>query len=91
MPIEGGGACDDICVRQDLGVAVGRKILARLKQQDAAWRIGAQSRRKDRASRTAAYNNDVEGLFGSPLCPGPVHPIIPAASVRIQRTRLIPP
>jgi hypothetical protein len=61
VPIEGGRA-DDIRVRQYWGVAVGRKILTRLKQQDAPSRISAQSRRKNRAGRAAAYNNDVEDL-----------------------------
>jgi len=63
LPIEGGRACDDVCVRQYWGVAVGRKILARLKQQNAALRIGAQSGRKNRTGRAGAYNYDVEGLF----------------------------
>jgi hypothetical protein len=61
VPIEGGRACDNIRVRQDRRVAVGREILARLKQQDAALRVGTQSRREDGARRTAAYNNHVEG------------------------------
>jgi hypothetical protein len=65
LPIEGGRACNDIRVRQDWGVAVGRKILARLKQQDAALCIGAQSRRKNCAGRAAPHNNQVEGLVGS--------------------------
>jgi hypothetical protein len=49
VPVEVGRACDDIRVRQHWRVAVGREILARLQQQDAALRIGAQSR-----ARTAA-------------------------------------
>lgn len=59
LPIEAGRACDDIRVRQDWRVTVGRKILARLKQQDAALRIGARPGGKNGAGRAAAYNNDV--------------------------------
>ena len=65
VPIEGGRAGDDIRVRQYRGVAVGREVRARLEQQDAALRIGAQSRRENGAGRAAADDDDVEGLFGS--------------------------
>jgi hypothetical protein len=62
LPIEGGRAFDDVCVLQDWGIPVGRKIRPRFKQQDAALRIGAQSRRKNRTGRATAYNDDVEDL-----------------------------
>jgi hypothetical protein len=63
LPIEGWRARDNIRVLQDSGIAIGRKIRARLKQQDAAFCFGAQSRRKNRAGRAATYDNDVECLF----------------------------
>jgi hypothetical protein len=52
---------DDAWISQDRGIIVGCKIWARLKQQDATSRIGAQSRRKNCAGGAAAYNNDIEG------------------------------
>ena len=65
VPIEGGRASDDIRVLQNRRIIGGCKIRARLKQEDAAACIVAKSGRKNRAGRSAAYNNDVEGLVGS--------------------------
>jgi len=53
-------------VLQDWGIPDGRKVRPRLKQQDAALRIGAQSGRKNRTGRAAAYNKDVEDLHDGP-------------------------
>ncbi len=65
VPIEGGRASDDIRVLQNRRIVGGCKIRARLKQEDAALCIVAKSGRKNRAGRSAAYNNDVEDLVGS--------------------------
>jgi hypothetical protein len=65
MSIESRRACHDTRVSQNRGVTVGRKIWARLKQKDATLRIRAQSRGQDCASRAAAHDDEVEGLFGS--------------------------
>ena len=65
LPIESGRACDDIRVRQDWGVAVGCKILACFKHQDAALWIGALQVARDGISTGASKDAARAEMHGS--------------------------